>query len=312
MQRRGMTLIFTGCVALLLTGAADAPPPPLEVTPGVPVAGVINGQPVQMLVQASGLNRLVLAPETVARLGLKPAGLFGNVSVKLAGRSVYKGHNRPLRFAVAGAATEARVFWLEGLAPGGPEATIGPWGLPQPRVRFRLPGAAEGAEHYRFPLLGDVNSQALTSGKLGGQIFGLAFRVDGPGRLPLATAAMGALLAEQFQGRVSGASWDEEIVLGIKRPVRLLTLARPLEIGPFRLTRFAVRVPDRIDDSGRGTAIPEAGEEDPSEVVVTGKTAGKPAYGLTLPASALNACVSLSFDKPGKQIELVCRPPVVD
>ena len=85
-----------------------------------------------------------------------------------------------------------------------------------------------------------------------------------------------------------------------------------VEIGPFRLTRFAVRVPDRIDDSGRGTAIPEAGEEDPSEVVVTGKTAGKPAYGLTLPASALNACVSLSFDKPAKQIELVCRSPVAD
>lgn len=299
MRRRALTFVF-------LLGAAPADE--LILQPGMEVPASVEGNAVRLRVDSSGLNRLTLSQATVDRLGLKPATLFGKATLTLAGRKERTGYNRPVRFTVDGREAKARAFWLRDAELGEAEAVIGPIGVPQARVTFLLPGPSEGATTERYPLLGTVDTGTLTSVKLNGRPVAIAFEVTGGRRLPLVSAAAGALLASALDGHVSGASWDEPILLGITRPVRLLKLAQPLVFGPFRFSELAVRVPDRVDAAGRGPAIREAGEDDPAEVTVSASAKGRPpVYSLLIPASALRACARLSFDKPARTIELSCQ-----
>ena len=139
---------------------------------------------------------------------------------------------------------------------------------------------------------------------------GVTFDVETAEAYPVATAAAGAAIAAAYGGQLSGPSWDVEILLGIKRPVRLMTLARPLVVGPLSFTRIAVRVRDRIDKSGSGSRIADADDvQDASEIVVEGNRKGpRPIYGLTIPRGQLRGCSRLTYDKKAKVIELVCRP----
>ena len=103
---------------------------------------------------------------------------------------------------------------------------------------------------------------------------------------------------------MEGASTTEEIAFGIARPVRDLVLARPLEMGPFRITRLGVRVAD--EGSVATIADAEAPPADPDEVVVVGK--GKHHRDkITIGADLLAACSSILFDKPARLIRLRCR-----
>ncbi len=97
------------------------------------------------------------------------------------------------------------------------------------------------------------------------------------------------------------------IAFGVSRPVRPLTLARPLVVGPLSLTRLGVRTAEGKDTS----AIPDANTPppppvDPDEVVVTARP-GRPRPGtLTLGTDALARCSSIVFDKPARQVRLTC------
>ncbi|MBX9813857.1 MAG: hypothetical protein A4S12_05250 [Proteobacteria bacterium SG_bin5] len=301
MKKRAVALTFAS-----LLGAA--PGDELMVRADDWVPATIEGQPVRLRVDSAGLSRLVLSLAAVERLDIKPAPLFGKASLQLAGRKASAGFNRPLDFAIDGRATKGRGFWLKAADLGDAEARIGPWGVPQARVVFALPGPSDGAQSYRFPLGGALNSVAVALVSFNGQPVPLSFEAGGDRALPLVSAALGAMLAQAYDGHVSGASWDEPILVGITRPVRLLTLAKPLEFGPFRFTRLAVRVPDRVDAAGRGPAIREAGEDDPEEVTVSAKTKGKPIFTMLVPGRALRGCARLGFDKVTKMIELNCRP----
>ena len=123
-------------------------------------------------------------------------------------------------------------------------------------------------------------------------------------RRTLATASTGARLAAIFGGRMEGASTTEEIAFGIARPIRDLVLVRPLEMGPFRITRLGVRVAD--EGSVATIADTDAPPADPDEVVVVGK--GKHHRDkITIGADLLAACSSIVFDKPARLIRLRCR-----
>lgn len=96
------------------------------------------------------------------------------------------------------------------------------------------------------------------------------------------------------------------IRLGVMRPVRPMTLARPLGVGPLALDRIFVRT----GDFGSAAAIPDADapEADPDEIVVTGaKPKGKQRYFLEIGRDALAGCSSILFDKVAKRVVLSCR-----
>lgn len=311
------------CVLVVMSAPVDAPPrddPPraderggsgeVTVEPGVDVAASVAGKPVALRILSGGPDRLVLSPPAVARLGLKPALFVGRANLNVAGRREFEGRNRPVDFVIGGVKHHGRALWFP-TAPNLPaEGTIGPWGMPQARVTFVFGKADPAAVRYDFGLFGAVDGSSVTGYREATFGMGVAFDLDDAALYPRASAAAGAAIAQAYGGLLSGPTWDVEILFGIKRPVRLLTLARPLVIGPLRFTKIAVRVRDRIDASGRGSDIREADTvEDPSEVVVTAKTKGPPAiFSFVVPRAAMADCSRLSFDKQAKRIELWCKP----
>ncbi len=302
-----------GAVALTASVAmAQTAPTELVVRPGEPVAATVEGKPVRLIVGSGRIDRLALDSDYVAANGIKPALIMGRAEVTVAGRREFKGRNRPLTFSVAGLSRKGRAFWFDEAPDSGVDGHIGPFGLPQDRVTFLLGPADPRHAVERAPLSGDISGSGAIGFGLGGRGIAIVFDVESDEAYPIASAATGALLARLLDGTVSGASWDVEVLMGVRRPVRLLTLARPLVIGPLSYTRIAVRVRDRIDDSGRGVGIPEAGEAvDPDEVTVVASAKGPPpAFGLAIPLPALKHCSRLTYDKPARRLELACAPPV--
>ncbi len=310
--RRNARTVFCAVfvTALLGNGPANDAPAATElvVRPGELVAASVEGLPARIRVVSGGPDRLFLNAEYVARSGIKPAPFIGNGSLNIAGRRAFKAKNRPLDFVIGGMAQKNRAFWILD-APAVPgDGTIGPWALPQSRVTLQFGDTDATSQRHDFPLLGNINSQSLTGYKEASFGVVISFDLEDKGAYPVASAAAGAAIARAYGGTLSGASWDVEILLGVMRPVRLMTLERPLVIGPLSMKQIAVRVRDRIDGAGRGEPIPD-GTEDPSEIIVPAKKKGpRPYFTLSIPRATMAACSRLTFDKAATKIELWCRP----
>jgi hypothetical protein len=280
----------------------------LIVQPDEPITVTIEENDLKISVETGNIDRLVLDQDTVARLGLKPAGTMGKANVRIGPTRILQGRNRPMTFAVEGKTEKARVFWFDGAADGPVDGTIGPWGLPQDQVEIRLGGG--GTTLYRFPLLGSVNSQSVTSFKHDGGALGLTFAVEDRGRYPIASAAAGAAIAKAYDAVATDEVWDEVILLGVRRPVRLVELGRPLIVGPFSFSKIAVRVRDRRDGSGSGDSIAAtaASDNDAAEIVVTAAESKGPApiFTLSIGRASLQKCSSLNYAKRAKEIQLHC------
>ncbi|QHL89652.1 hypothetical protein GVO57_00970 [Sphingomonas changnyeongensis] len=307
--------MLVAVIAVLLMAAPG--PDMIVVRPDQPVAALVEDRPVALGLRTGSIDRINLNAATVARLGLKPAGLMGKVSLKIGRTRIMDGRNRPVGYAVGGRTAKGRVIWFDGL-DGPHDGTIGPFAFPQARIAVELGGG--GGQAHAFPLAGAIDTAGYTPVERGSAEgnpdgrwgFGLSFGVEHDYRLPLASAATGAALLAELGGTVTDEVWDEEILLGVTRPVRRVVLARPLEIGPFRLTEIAVRVRDRRDAMGAGDALPEPPrpDDDPAEIVVTGRQQGgmRPIYTLEIGRPVLAACRSITFDKAARQILLDCPP----
>ncbi len=304
--------------ALLLMAAA----PPKGIAPAItlpadaPILARINGQTVALSLATGAVDRITLNGDTVARLGLKPAGLMGKATVRIGRTKVLTGRNTPGKVELTGQAFNQRIFWFEGAGPIPEMGSIGPMALPHGVVTVALtPGASAGAggSEWALPLFGDINSGSYGGVRGDGYGFGLSVDVRLGMRLPLASAAVGADLAAALGGRLEGETWEEEIFLGVRRPVRRLVLAKPLVLGPFRFDAVAVRVNDRRDATAQlanGQAAPPDADDDPAEIVVSADTGKKRRVVrvLTLSRTQLDAagCSALVVDKPGGRLVLRC------
>lgn len=295
-------------LTLLVALTAAAPPPLLELKAGDSIPVVINGETLRIAVETDNLDRLVLNATTVARLGLEPATLKGKATVKIGPTVVLRGRNRPLDHSIAGAMSGDRIVWFDDLDASKADGSIGPWSIPHDRVALRLPGT--GAERFSFPLSGSVDSLSFTMIQASDYRFGMTIGVNNPSRYPVASAAAGADIAKALGGVASTESWDEEVLLGIRRPVRRVDLATPLVIGPWRFSTIAVRVRDARDGMGAGGAIPQAmsDDDDPAEITVTANAANgpRPIYTLNIGAAALAPCSRIEYAKADRQIRLDC------
>jgi hypothetical protein len=304
-----MRLLLPPAALLLL---AAAPPTAITLNADAPLAGRINGQPVTFSIATGGVDRITLNGDTVARLGLKPAGLMGKANVRIGRAKVLAGRNTPSKLDLAGNGFNQRVFWFEGAGPIPQEGSIGPMALPQAQVTLVLK-ADGGTRDYAWPLFGGINAGAYGGVSGQGYGFGLSVDVRGRLRLPLASAAVGADLAAALGGRLEGDAWEEEIFLGVRRPVRRLVLDKPLIVGPFRFDAVAVRVNDRRDGTAQlaaGQTAPPDADDDPSEIVVSADTGKKRQVvrTLTLSRAQLDAagCSALVVDKAARQLRLRC------
>ncbi|MBU6165385.1 MAG: hypothetical protein KGQ52_04555 [Alphaproteobacteria bacterium] len=297
--------------ALLLIAAA---PPPMAITlpADAPIAASINGQPVSLSLATGAVDRITLNLDTVARLGLKPASFKGKANVRVGRTRVLPGRTTPGKVALAGQAFNQRIFWFEGAGPIPEQGSIGPMALPQAQVTVVLNPAGGGTD-WALPLVGGINSGSYGGVKGGGVPFALSADVRGRQRLPLATAALGADIAAGLGGRLVGEAWEEEIFLGVRRPVRRLVLDKPLELGPFRFSEIAVRVNDRRDGMAQlapGQTAPPDAEDDPAELLVSADTGKKRRVVrvFTLSRTQLEAarCSALVVDKAARRFVLRC------
>ena len=307
-----MRRVAIGAAAVLLLTAAVPPPAAITLPADAAIDASINGQTVRLSLATGGVDRITLNSAAVARLGLKPAGLMGKANVRIGRTKVLNGRNAPGKVALNGLAFSQRIFWFDGAGPIPEDGSIGPMALPHGRVTVTLQPGSAGSD-WATPLLGNINSGAYGLVRGEGYGFGLSVDVSGRMALPLVSAAVGADLAAALGGRLEGAPWDEEIYLGVRRPVRRLVLSRPLVMGPFRFEAVAVRVTDRRDATAQlasGQVAPSDAEDDPSEIVVSADSGRKRpvARFLTLSRTQLQAagCSALVIDKTARQLRLRC------
>lgn len=197
-----------------------------------------------------------------------------------------------------------RVGWTRRPYTAGVDGVVGPGGLPDPIVRFRLRAPIPGERTVALPM---VDGGGLMGGRSG--LFALIdldgdplrIRFDPWHRRSLATAGAGVRIAQARGGRVLGETGSAEIAFGVERPTRTVVLSAPLIVGPLKLTTLGVRT----NDFGNAAAIREV--DDPDEILVTGKRQRDRSHDrLSIGSDQLDHCSSIVFDKPAKHILLTC------
>ena len=281
-------------LALVLLAAA-ASPSVRDVTGDGAVPLTLEGAPLSVRISpaATAMPVFTTAAATSAKLKAGPFGArFVVGPVKLPARTAVAS------LAIGGVAFQRRVAWTEQAFAPGVDGVIGPGGVPEERVRFTLGSSRAGERTLILPLDGSRWGVSAAAVRLGGVVTTIRFDPLAP--RTVATAAAGVALANAHRGTVSGAPELLPFAFGVNRPVRTLTLADPVVIGPLTFARLAVRV----GDGGAANAIREA-DADPDEVQVVGK--GKPGRSsLLIGHDLLQRCSSLLFDKPARQVRLTC------
>jgi hypothetical protein len=275
----------------------------LVVTGDGVVTATVNGVPGRIRIDPAVRALPLLSPGWAQRAGLR-AGPFG--FGYLVGPLQVDGVTTVTRIAVGrGArALRRRVGWTARPFTDDADGVIGPGGMPQQVIRFVLRDPGPGERTTTLPLVREGGVFASWGGMYAlVDVGGVPMRVRFDPNYPrtLATAGAAVRLALAHDGRIAGETESVEIAFGIRRPVRMLRLARPLAIGSLSLSSLGVRTAD----FGSAASIREV-NPDPDEIVVTGQARRHGADRLTLGADVLNRCSSIVFDKMAWQIRLNC------
>jgi hypothetical protein len=299
---------------MLLVGAG--PPPAERVVGGDGVVTVtIDGKAVRVRIDPAAPGMPLLIKEVADRLRFKESRRLGVGFVYSVGPVRIMSSTKVARVDFGGGAEKQRMGWAD--RPFGPaaEGSVGPAGLPERVIRFALRAPQAGERTVSLPMSevgfplnifgsGWVPSFGMIN--VGGEPLRIRFDPNHP--RSLATAGAAVRIARAFGGTLAGEAVPTEIFFGIERPVRTMTLARPMAVAGLSLTTLGVR----IGDAGNAGAIREAGAAveagDPDEVVVTGKGKKRDVRRdvVSLGADALARCSSIVFDKPAKRIRLSC------
>jgi hypothetical protein len=302
---------------------ATAEPAPVVVAADEPVKLWVNGLAVALALSTGTVDHITLNDESVRRIGLSAVPQDNTANLTIGGRIVLLGQHGGGLMAHAGRVRRQDLYWFDGESRLPLAGTIGPFALPHWRVRVEWPnhssarpatGAA--AEVLQLPLIGGIDRAAYGVMQVGRQFLAVGVDVRMRRPLPLVTAATGADLAAQLGGRFVGEVWNEEILLGVARPVRRLELDRPLMIGPIRIDAVAVRRGGPRDGTMSlepGQITPLDAEEDPEIMAVRGRILKqrRVARYIMLSRTQLEAagCTSLLVDKLDLRFSLSCAPP---
>ncbi|TCP91517.1 hypothetical protein C8J42_103201 [Sphingomonas sp. PP-CE-1A-559] len=318
-------ILRTGVAASVLVSsvalAGDTAPAIRDVPVGGMIAATIDGKPVILRVDPAAPGLVFVTTAVAERLALKGGALGLGYSV--GGQGAMQATTvRPMTFGTnavkrrigfpsrkhepKGKAADLR--WVGRPYADVGDGSIGPASLPEPVVRILLNAPRADERTVALPMVDGGGLLGKLSGTfaqimIGGQPIRVRFDPYHPRTTVTANAA--TLIAQAQRGTLAGLTAPVEIAFGIARPVRTMTLATPLLVGPLALSSLGVRT----TDVGNAAAIPDADAPppDPDEIVVVAK--GKRDANrdrLTIGADLLDRCSSIVFDKPAKQIRLTC------
>lgn len=189
------------------------------------------------------------------------------------------------------------------------DGLIGIHHLPYKRIVFPLssPNSDQTVQTFVMKRIG--SSDAVTLGTVieaDGKKLDAFFVLERPENL--VTAPTANFIATRFDGGfVPGSDAEVTLDFSIKRRVRMMRLARPLELGELLIDRFAVRYADH----GNADKVGEIAEDDPrfrsNEIIVSErKQRGRPDYLTRLGRDQISHCSQLVYDLERREIRLTC------
>ncbi len=291
--------------------AADRAPAERVVTGKGLVEVTVNGEKAVLRVDPAAPAMPLLDAGFAERSRFKTTGHWGvGIGYKVGGTSVMS-RTQVVPVDLGAGRIKRRVGWTaRPFAPAG-DGSVGPEAFPEAIVRFQFRAPIAGETTTVLPmeratgplgLFGNFSATFATI-EVGGEPMHVRF--DPYHARTLVTAGAGARLAAFHDGSVSGAAVSTEIFFGIERPVRTLSLARPLRIGTLSLSTLGLRTAD----FGNASGIREAGAAaDPDEIVVAakGRKRDRRRDTLSLGADYLSRCSSIVFDRGRDVIRLTC------
>lgn len=314
MQARRLALMLWMAAVLMATPGRAHTPQAVTLPADEPVAARIGGHQVQLAVTTGAVDHVTLNDDAARQARLRATRIDNLGDLRIGGMVALRGRHNSAFLRVAGRAQHQQVYWFPGASPLPHDGTIGPFAFPHRLVTVVwAPGAPP---RHAWPLVGGIDRAAYGVAMVEDRWFTLGVDVRTRRRLPLVTASTGADLAETLGGQLVGEVWDEEIMLGVRRPVRRLQLDRPLVLGPLRFDAVAVRVGGRRDSTIRlqpGQQPMKDAAADPDEMVVRGRTAVRRAAARSLMLSRTQleeqGCTSLTIAKHEERFILACSGP---
>lgn len=296
--------------ALLAPRAAPAADLVLDRDTGFTIPVEINGATLRLRVDPAASGLVILNPDAVARAKLTPElmsarpgipGQFIRPSYARIGPVGLTGRTRTVNARTAGQPLRIQTIWFDRPAVDGADGVISVALLPYDSVTFRLapPRPGEGAVALALDFVTELG--LYFPYPLEGRALPVQFSLWKPSSI--GTAAAGALLARGRAGSWAGEPDRRAVSFGVLRPVRPMSLQRPLDLGFARVGALLVRTGDY-----RGAyALPADGDADPDEIVVTAERATQAArLNLVLGADLFAACSFLRYERAGRRLTLSC------
>lgn len=297
-MKRAMKWLAT--LFLLIASPAAAADLVVDAASNFTIDATINGQAVRLRVDPEASGYVILNPDAVARIGLRPSLLRSRTQI---GPVRLTGSSKVAEVSIGGVTGNRRLVWIDRPAVEGADGLIGPADMHYERVTFAIGPVRAGEAAYDLPLEFERSFGLHFPLTIGEHVFRLQFSLIKPASL--ATAGAGAALAELNGGSWAGEARDQIIEFGVVRPVRPMALARPLDLHGLRIAGFRVRTGDNRGD----LTLPPDPDADPDEVVVTGGSRQRAAFVVHIGRDRLSECSTLVWNKVTRHIRLNCTNP---
>ncbi|WP_143704575.1 hypothetical protein [Porphyrobacter sp. TH134] len=267
----------------------------------------VNGVPMRLLVTAEADGPMHVNPAVAVRLNWK-AQIAGTHYVHNINDFLYL-LARYRTVDIEGKKQKILVMWSTQPITDVADGVIGIHHLPYNLVTFPL-----------GPPIGDQTVQRLPLKQFGRRFNdtvgteldadGEKFKVFFGHRLAnnLVTAPSANFLASRFGGGfIPGSDSEVAIDYDIKRPVRMMKLARPLKLGDILIDHFSVR----YRDWGNTNKVAEIGPDDPpfdpNEIIVwDSKRRGRPDFYTSIGRNQIAHCSQITYDFELREIRLTC------
>jgi hypothetical protein len=299
----------------------------LNLTSGQKIDFVIEGQPVSAYASPGMPSELTISNAFAQSIFGKGANKFASTFERIldalakddfdtsppryiqsaVGKIKIRGQQRPAKVRFGNQSDNQYVQWYQTDIHKFGEALAGPFAIPAPVIRFALRPEQRGETQFSMPLVTDPKRRvASTQTFIGKKKVYFAFAPQF--ETTLASAAAGAVIAQNYGGEFVGDPVPVVVAFNVARPARPVQLKSPLPLGVLTISKFQIRSRDYGDTSAiKEAKSPNAAEE--NEILVQAKRKGTdPEYFVYVGNDMLKNCSSITYDKPARTVTLSCLP----